>query len=452
MDVLDPGSRIRFSGLALDAERGVLEAADGTETTLRPKTLDLALLLLRNPGRVVSRAEILDRVWPGVFVTDDSVTQCVVELRRALGDRAGLLKTIPKRGYVLEAEVLKAVEALPPRPALTEEDLPAPSSMALTARRRHWPAGVAALGLAVAVWLLWPGTPPPAPPPPIVPALAPPPTSTEAAQPNTPDSTTPEAESMRLWREGRAALRRPGILRERRLESRALFERAIELDPRNFRALAEAAFTYTNAVQAGDSLNPEADLRTAERLAERAIAVNPDHAVTHTARAALLRLRRDFEAALVHYRRAVELDPTAHASRANIGFMQMLLGRPEGALEPVLASLAAQPDDGLRGTWNAYAGLIQLHAQAEDFGVARLRASLPFDGFMTVDERMLYLAAALHRSGDAAGAAALVRDIAQRRPNMTLGWFAARPQGDHPIYRAQFSEIVSALRAAGLPE
>ncbi len=98
--------RVRFGSCVLDEGRGVLCAPDGTETLLRPKTLELLRLLLRNPGRVVARGEILDAVWPGLFVTDDSITQCVVEIRKAMGGGgAEMLKTIPRRGYLLQAEV-----------------------------------------------------------------------------------------------------------------------------------------------------------------------------------------------------------------------------------------------------------------------------------------------------------------------------------------------------------
>lgn len=95
-------SLLRVGGALLDPERGRLRRSDGVETVLRPKTLDLLMLLLRMPGRLVTRAEILDTVWPEVHVTDDSITQCVVEIRRALGTDAALLKTVPRRGYLLE--------------------------------------------------------------------------------------------------------------------------------------------------------------------------------------------------------------------------------------------------------------------------------------------------------------------------------------------------------------
>lgn len=112
-----PNNRtIRFGHCTLDDGRGVLAAPDGTETVLRPKTLQLLHLMLDNAGRVVGRGEILDAVWPGIFVTDDSVTQCVAELRKAMGAAGpGLLRTMPRRGYVLQGPVM--VDGPPAAPA-----------------------------------------------------------------------------------------------------------------------------------------------------------------------------------------------------------------------------------------------------------------------------------------------------------------------------------------------
>jgi TolB-like protein/Tfp pilus assembly protein PilF len=124
MDFGQAPRMIRFGHCTLDEGRGVLIAPDGSETPLRPKTHELLRLLLKHPGRVVPRAEILDSVWPGIFVTDDSITQCVVELRKAMGPGgAALLRTLPRRGYLLQADVI--AEMLPePAPAGRSDDRP----------------------------------------------------------------------------------------------------------------------------------------------------------------------------------------------------------------------------------------------------------------------------------------------------------------------------------------
>ena len=81
---------------------------------LRPKSLALLRLLVENPGRVVDRDAIMAAVWPDVVVGDELITQCVRDIRKALGDEAQqLLKTVPKRGYLLAAEVTPAESTAP---------------------------------------------------------------------------------------------------------------------------------------------------------------------------------------------------------------------------------------------------------------------------------------------------------------------------------------------------
>lgn len=85
----------------LDLSQGRLLSARG-DVALRPKAMRLLSVLAQSGGRVVSKDELLGEVWPDVFVTEDSLTQCVHEVREALGaDCAALLKTVPRRGYML---------------------------------------------------------------------------------------------------------------------------------------------------------------------------------------------------------------------------------------------------------------------------------------------------------------------------------------------------------------
>ena len=109
-----PPAAWRFDRFTLDLARGALLGPDGAEVPLRPKSLALLRLLVENPGRVVDRDAIMAAVWPDVVVTDESITQCVRDIRKALGDEAQqLLKTVPKRGYLLAAEVVPAESTAP---------------------------------------------------------------------------------------------------------------------------------------------------------------------------------------------------------------------------------------------------------------------------------------------------------------------------------------------------
>ncbi len=73
---------------------------------LRPKVYDALLYVLENRGRLIAKEELIHALWSDAFVTEDSLVQCMVELRRALDDRAQeIVKTVPRRGYVFTAAV-----------------------------------------------------------------------------------------------------------------------------------------------------------------------------------------------------------------------------------------------------------------------------------------------------------------------------------------------------------
>jgi DNA-binding winged helix-turn-helix (wHTH) protein/tetratricopeptide (TPR) repeat protein len=74
---------------------------------LRPKAFEVLLHLVENAGRLVGKEELQRTVWRDVVVSDDSLVQCIRQLRRTLGDDDHLLiKTVSRRGYLLDARVL----------------------------------------------------------------------------------------------------------------------------------------------------------------------------------------------------------------------------------------------------------------------------------------------------------------------------------------------------------
>lgn len=94
---------LQFDRFALDLTRGRLRAGD-QDIALRPKAFDVLRHLAENTGRLVSKQELFEAVWPNVAVTDDSLVQCIRELRDKLGDADHhLIETVPRRGYLLNA-------------------------------------------------------------------------------------------------------------------------------------------------------------------------------------------------------------------------------------------------------------------------------------------------------------------------------------------------------------
>jgi TolB-like protein/DNA-binding winged helix-turn-helix (wHTH) protein/Tfp pilus assembly protein PilF len=96
---------LSFDAFALDLTRGCL-LCGAEEIKLRPKAFEVLSYLVENNGRLVSKNELIKAVWPDSFVTDDSLVQCLIEVRRALGDEAQqIIKTVPRRGYIFDKEV-----------------------------------------------------------------------------------------------------------------------------------------------------------------------------------------------------------------------------------------------------------------------------------------------------------------------------------------------------------
>jgi DNA-binding winged helix-turn-helix (wHTH) protein/tetratricopeptide (TPR) repeat protein/TolB-like protein len=123
-----PQPRLAFGPFVLDPETGTLSEGDRL-IPLAPKPFDTLLYLARGAGRVVGKRELMDRLWADTFVTDDVLVQCVVEIRRALGDQAKesrYLQTLPRRGYRFLPEVQTLAPGAPQPPAQAPPALPPP--------------------------------------------------------------------------------------------------------------------------------------------------------------------------------------------------------------------------------------------------------------------------------------------------------------------------------------
>ena len=84
---------------------------DGEEVSLTHKGRELLLLFLHNPGRLLTREQIVTKIWPDVAVTDDALRFQVAELRKAFGDKGeAFISTIRREGYRWEAPVKVAAD------------------------------------------------------------------------------------------------------------------------------------------------------------------------------------------------------------------------------------------------------------------------------------------------------------------------------------------------------
>ncbi|MBI4893352.1 MAG: winged helix-turn-helix domain-containing protein [Acidobacteria bacterium] len=108
----------RFRGLEVWPSRRLV-SRDGAAVYLRRHTFDLLLYLLTHRDRVVTKEELVSAVWDDLAVTDNSLVQCITEIRKALGDnprQSTLIRTIPKVGYQLIAPFEEAEPETPAGP------------------------------------------------------------------------------------------------------------------------------------------------------------------------------------------------------------------------------------------------------------------------------------------------------------------------------------------------
>src|SRR5262245_44564365 len=97
----------RFAGFTLDTDQRVL-MREGKCLPLAPKVFETLLILVENQGRVLTRNELMNRLWPDTFVEEANLTFNIQQLRKSLGDDARnpvYIETIPRRGYRFVANV-----------------------------------------------------------------------------------------------------------------------------------------------------------------------------------------------------------------------------------------------------------------------------------------------------------------------------------------------------------
>jgi DNA-binding winged helix-turn-helix (wHTH) protein len=102
-----PARLLRFGDFCLDPERHLL-TRDGRHVPLSPHLVDLLQFLADAPGEIVTKEALLDRFWPDVHVTENTLARAVADIRKALGDDAAhprYIQTLARRGYRFIAQI-----------------------------------------------------------------------------------------------------------------------------------------------------------------------------------------------------------------------------------------------------------------------------------------------------------------------------------------------------------
>ena len=83
MDTSVP-TRFVINGVVADLSNETLSDRSGNSIDLRPQAFAVLRYLFENPNRLVTKRELMQSVWAGTAVTDDSLVQCIHEIRRTL--------------------------------------------------------------------------------------------------------------------------------------------------------------------------------------------------------------------------------------------------------------------------------------------------------------------------------------------------------------------------------
>lgn len=137
-----------FGDFRLDADqRQLLCISSGLVVPLFSRAFDTLLHLVQHPGELVSKAALMQAVWPDTIVEENNLSQSIAAIRRALGERAGEHKyivTIPGRGFRFVSQVHRLTEGSTPQPPVAPAaevlplQSPGPSTVAWRPANRRW--------------------------------------------------------------------------------------------------------------------------------------------------------------------------------------------------------------------------------------------------------------------------------------------------------------------------
>jgi len=134
-----PRSIYRFGPFQLDVQERILER-QGAPIPLTPKTFAILRALLESPGHLLTKQELIERVWPDATVEEGNLARNIFTLRKLLGDdqdAACYIETVPKLGYRFVAPV-QLVDAAPRSGIPGPPPSPVPQQQSVAGKRWQW--------------------------------------------------------------------------------------------------------------------------------------------------------------------------------------------------------------------------------------------------------------------------------------------------------------------------
>jgi TolB-like protein/cytochrome c-type biogenesis protein CcmH/NrfG len=471
MSAAGSGQVLTLGDCLFDRSRGLLLRND-EPVPLRPKAFALLDHLAANCGRVVGKSDLIAAVWPGVYVTEDSLTQAVRELRKALADDdQRTVRTIARRGYLLapsdaRAEVPKEqpvvailrftnegdASNVPVVDGFTEDvmnGLARFRTVTVLARNSSfafasdagtdWQMVGGQLGASYLVrgrirfsagslearvslieaakgTVLWSD------------AFAASGDGIFALQEEialkvvnrlvtrlddaslTRSAAKPTASLAAYEMLQRGLMRLRGYQADDNVAAKQFFEQALDKDPQY--ALAHSYLALTDLAIGGYDGAPQQTIQAAADRAQLAVTLAPEEPRCHRVLGLARIWNREHEAAEYHFRRSLELNPYDADTIAQMGYLLTMRGRPVEAVGWIERAMRMNP---IHPDWYHYDRAMALYS-AGDYGgaidsLAKLAVKTPW--------RLARLAACHAQLGNLADAAKLVAEVRQIAPDFS---------------------------------
>jgi TolB-like protein len=261
--------------------------------------------------------------------------------------------------------------------------------------------------------------------------------------------SSPNPDAMDLCFQGRAFLNR-GINPEHNAKARALFARALQLDPSNVEALVGSAIVEQQGFVSSFTDDRAARIEAAERAATKALLLAPEYARAHNVLGMIYIFTNRVELGIAECERATALDRNLAGAQGTIGMAKYFIGRGAETEAHVRQALRLSPHDPSAYVWISFPGIAKLWLGDDAEAVVWLRRSVEANRSYPLAH--FYLAAALAHLGELGEASTAARVGRELQPSFTISRYRASSACNHPAYLAGRERTYEGLRLAGVPE
>jgi adenylate cyclase len=277
----------------------------------------------------------------------------------------------------------------------------------------------------------------------------------EAARVKRASAANPDAEDLALQCE--AGVQKRGEWGENADAVVRHCEQALKVDPDNVRALSWLSANIYYQVTTGRSVDQTADLKRADDLASKALALDSNYARAHAVKAAILMIHGHLDESIAEYERALALDPALMVAVGGLGWAYLRLGQFEKSVEYFDKAIRLSPRDPYLGNWYNGKSAGQFNSKQYDQAIEWARRAIVISP--TNSWTHFNLVAALALAGHEAEAHDALQNYLASVPSgpktmaaVTAAVAQCCSEFRAPRYREAIDRYSDGLRKAGMPE